>query len=64
MTSPTVEVGRIRMLVGGVGATMKVKDEFVGRKEQVAHAAFDALGTRTIVSNWNETSWLMMYLQV
>ena len=56
MASPTVEIRRVRMVVGRVGATMEVENEFIGREEQVADGAFNALRTRAVVTYRNEAA--------
>ena len=51
MTSPRVEVGRVRVIVDGrrgrVRRAMIVEDELVRREERVAVAAADTLSSRT-----------------
>ena len=51
MTTPRVEVGGVRVVVGrrrrGVGRAMIVEDELVGRQEHVTVTAAYALSSRT-----------------
>ena len=54
VTPPRIEVGGVRLHVLGVGQAMRVEDEFVGRKEQVAQKTFDALGPRRVVARRKE----------
>lgn len=53
VTSPRVEIGGVRLHVL-VGGAMRVKDELVGRQEDPAVGALDALGPRTVVAGWQE----------
>ena len=55
--TPGVEVGGVGLDVVGVGqAAMRVEDELVGREEDVAEEALDALGPRRVVARRQEGS--------
>ena len=52
VTTPRVEVGRVRVIVDGrVGGAVIVEDELVGREERIAVAAADTLGSRTAATH-------------
>jgi len=49
--APRVEIGRVRLHVPGPGAgAVRVEYELVGREEQTAHGAADALGAGRVVA--------------
>ena len=55
VTSPRVEVGRVRLYVLRAGSRpVRVEDELVGREKQAAHGALDALGARRVVPGRQE----------
>jgi len=55
VTAPRVEVGRVRLHVTGSGAgAVRVEYELVGREEQAAHCAPDALGPGRVVPGRQE----------
>jgi len=50
MPAPRVEIGSVGLHVPGPGAgAVRVEYELVGREEQTAHGAADALGPRRVV---------------
>ena len=55
MPPPRVEVGRVRLdVLVAVRHAVGVEDELVGREEDAAEAAFDALGPAGVVAGGNE----------
>ena len=55
MTAPGVEVGRVWLHVLGIGrGWVRVKDELVGREEEAADGALDALSPGAVVSGGQE----------
>lgn len=55
MTTPRVEVGCVWLDVfGGWSRAMRVEDELVGREEEAAELALDALGARRVVTGGEE----------
>jgi len=66
VTSPRVEVGRVRVIVGaggggggrvGGGGAVIVEDELVGREERVTVAAADTLGSRARTPHAHESTY-------
>ena len=67
MSPPRVEISCIRLHVfGGRSCAVGVEYEFVGGEEEATEGAFDALGSRRVISRRQESpatppSTLMMY---
>lgn len=56
MSPPGIEIGCVRVMVGGGGEAMEVEDKLVWRQNQTAEGTFDTFGPRRVVTGRNKTA--------